>query len=212
MLHPRLLVAESLLEPMRQDRVLSVGAKRCELERRLAPRVASIDAIDVEPYVSEGNLPANVRYTVADVTRGLPFPDHTFDKVLYLEVMEHLPRGTEVLALREIRRVLRPGGMLVMSTPNWHVLACASDPAYWLRDHRHYRKKHVVAMLGTNGFHVDRTLKHGGAAEAVWVPSFYLASRVGLGATAAQWMHRAIAPEYRRLGWYTLFVRATVTE
>ncbi len=46
----------------------------------------------------------------------LPFPDNFFDKVLFLEVLEHLDKPSQ--ALTEIKRVLRCGGMLISSTPN----------------------------------------------------------------------------------------------
>jgi 2-polyprenyl-6-hydroxyphenyl methylase/3-demethylubiquinone-9 3-methyltransferase len=47
---------------------------------------------------------------------GLPFPDATFDVVVFSEVIEHLLRPE--LAVWEIGRVLRPGGVLVMTTNN----------------------------------------------------------------------------------------------
>lgn len=46
-----------------------------------------------------------------------PFPDNAFDVVMWCEVIEHLTENP-VLALREIHRVLKPGGALVISTPN----------------------------------------------------------------------------------------------
>jgi SAM-dependent methyltransferase len=47
---------------------------------------------------------------------GLPFPDATFDVVVFSEVIEHLLRPE--LAVWEISRILRPGGVLVMTTNN----------------------------------------------------------------------------------------------
>ena len=47
----------------------------------------------------------------------LPFREHSVDLVILVEVIEHLPQPE--LTLREIARVLRPGGRLVMTTPNY---------------------------------------------------------------------------------------------
>jgi SAM-dependent methyltransferase len=46
-----------------------------------------------------------------------PFADDSFDVVLFCEVIEHLQMDP-VVALREIHRVLKPGGVLVVTTPN----------------------------------------------------------------------------------------------
>ena len=49
-----------------------------------------------------------------DGTR-LPFPDATFDRIICSEVLEHIP--DDVAALRELRRVLKPGGTLAATVP-----------------------------------------------------------------------------------------------
>ncbi len=46
----------------------------------------------------------------------LPFADSTFDTVVFSEVIEHLV--DPIVALREIRRVLKPGGVIIVATPN----------------------------------------------------------------------------------------------
>lgn len=48
----------------------------------------------------------------------LPFADGRFDCVTCIEVLEHVPEGDRPAALAEMRRVLRPGGRLVLRTPH----------------------------------------------------------------------------------------------
>ena len=53
----------------------------------------------------------------------IPFPSETFGTVLLLEVIEHLKRPGD--AISEIRRVLKPGGKLIMLFPNDRVFKIA---------------------------------------------------------------------------------------
>lgn len=48
----------------------------------------------------------------------IPFPDHTFQYVTCVEVLEHLPADLRAQAFQEMRRVLQPGGRLIMTVPH----------------------------------------------------------------------------------------------
>lgn len=48
----------------------------------------------------------------------IPVPDESFDTVVFTEVLEHVATRDPVQVLRELKRVLRPGGLLIFSTPN----------------------------------------------------------------------------------------------
>jgi SAM-dependent methyltransferase len=50
----------------------------------------------------------------------LPFPDNSFDAVTSIELIEHLTPDLVSTVLSEARRVLKPGGILILSTPNYH--------------------------------------------------------------------------------------------
>lgn len=83
---------------------------------------------------------------VGSVT-ALPFENGTFDLVLLSEVLEHIPDDTA--ALREIVRVLRPGGHLVISVPH---------PPAPIHDSEHVREgysiKELTDLLAKCGFEV----------------------------------------------------------
>lgn len=53
----------------------------------------------------------------ADILK-LPYPDDSFDVILMLDTIEHISFTDQPQALKEVKRVLRPGGALVMSVPN----------------------------------------------------------------------------------------------
>jgi 2-polyprenyl-3-methyl-5-hydroxy-6-metoxy-1,4-benzoquinol methylase len=75
------------------------------------------DASAVEQASAE--LPENVEFRVSDVAT-LPFADASFDVVTCMEVIEHVEDPERVLG--ELHRVLKPDGLLLLSTPNRDVV------------------------------------------------------------------------------------------
>ncbi len=64
---------------------------------------------------AKNSLPKNIKFLSGDLHR-MPFKDNSFDKAIISEVLEHLEN--DVKALKEIYRILKPGGMLVISVPS----------------------------------------------------------------------------------------------
>ncbi|WP_172385826.1 bifunctional 2-polyprenyl-6-hydroxyphenol methylase/3-demethylubiquinol 3-O-methyltransferase UbiG [Streptomyces sp. MNP-20] len=99
--------------------VLDVGCGDGSAARVAAPllaghRVIGVDWSQDALRRASGHLPYVVRGELTD--GGLPFASGTVDAVLFSEVVEHLVDPDS--ALDELRRVLRPGGHLMLSTPN----------------------------------------------------------------------------------------------
>jgi SAM-dependent methyltransferase len=67
-------------------------------------------------------FPANVRF--GDIVRGLPVPEHSACGIYCSHVLEHLARDDLATALRNTRRILRPGGTFRLVVPdlNWRAL------------------------------------------------------------------------------------------
>ena len=90
-----------------------------------------------------------------------PFKDCVFEEVVFTEVMEHLNAGTEVRALREIERMLKPGGLLVMSVPNDNFVSKLLDPVYWSKGHRHYSEKQMRELFKQTNLKIKHVFSSG---------------------------------------------------
>ena len=85
----------------------------------LAGKAASVVGVDVSPeatrHASEKYAAANLRFVTASVAQ-IPLPDASFDVIVSFETIEHMTEHEEFM--HEINRLLAPGGMLIISSPN----------------------------------------------------------------------------------------------
>ena len=100
-----------------QARVLELGCGHLDFTARyLRPACREVVATDVEPlFPADLQLPEGVRFQVEDAL-DLSFEDESFDCAIALEVIEHVPDDDRLI--HEGLRVLRPGGKLIVTTPN----------------------------------------------------------------------------------------------
>jgi SAM-dependent methyltransferase len=119
--------SHALLEPERGQRLLDVGCGRGDDVRALGPRVGPngcVVGIDIsETLIGEarqrGTDPC-VRFHHADA-HAMPFADASFDAARVERALQHVEDPARVLA--EMARVVRPGGIIVASEPDWGTLA-----------------------------------------------------------------------------------------
>jgi SAM-dependent methyltransferase len=107
----------------KQHTVLDVGAGAGIYDyTRFRGRVAQLCGIDPDPRVLDNIHLDEARLGAADA---IPYPDGTFDLAFAWNVVEHLATPEDVF--REVARVMKPGGVFVIKTPNiWHYVALAS--------------------------------------------------------------------------------------
>ncbi len=106
--------------------ILEIGTGSGYGVKVIAPSASKFVTID--KHRTEGlTLPENVEFREATVPP-LPFEDCSFDYVITFQVIEHIKDDARFV--EEIHRVLRPGGSLIVSTPNismsltrnpWHI-------------------------------------------------------------------------------------------
>jgi ubiquinone/menaquinone biosynthesis C-methylase UbiE len=153
-----------LAEPKPDDVVVDLGAGTGLLTLALAPLVRELVAVDI----SEGMLDRlgdaaradgihNVETVVADL-RQLPLEDESASLVVSNYAFHHLHDTGKELALAEARRILRPGGRLVVCDMMFSLSLEA-------RDRRLVAEK-VVAMLKRGPAGVVRILRNAGRVAA----------------------------------------------
>jgi SAM-dependent methyltransferase len=101
-------------------RVLDLASPKLvavELARRGA-RVTSVDALEPEigAWRELASRQPGVTFEVGDGRR-LRFEDGSFDRAYSISVIEHIAGGGDAAALRELARVVRPGGRVVITMP-----------------------------------------------------------------------------------------------
>lgn len=92
------------------------------------------------------------------------FEDDYFDCITMFDVIEHVPKNTEIMIFNEIKRVLKKDGLLFISTPNKNFWSNLLDPA-WYFGHRHYSKDKILELLDRSGFQAIETSIRGGFYE-----------------------------------------------
>jgi SAM-dependent methyltransferase len=84
----------------------------------------------------------------------LPFADASFDAVICSSVLYHQWVNDVAGAIRELGRVLRPGGLLLVNVPAYEFLHSAHDDAVMTA--RRFRKNEMRSLLLKNGFAIRR--------------------------------------------------------
>lgn len=202
-----------LLAASKNDVILDIGCKGGWLEHLLHDKVKKIIGVDMDAAFVKANNKlnhfTNVEYAVGDISQKLPFSENTFTKVALLEVLEHIPKKTESRALKEIYRVLKPGGVLILTTPHANWFSTILDPAWWVIGHRHYKSGWLTNQLAEVGFKPVQTWVKGRMWHALSVFLYYPMRLLRIEKLTSGFMPRWVQREFDRgEGFVHLIVRA----
>ena len=157
------LIAEQAAKLPQGHSLLDVGGKGKPYACFFAGRVAHHYVLDVAPACS---------VDVVGDARVMPFSDASMDVVLITQVLEHIP--DPIAVIDEIRRVLKPGGTLLLSVPS--IFPQHGSPGdYW-----RYMPQGLEWIL--RDFHSVNV-----RGEAGTVPSIFLVANVYLQLLAGPW-------------------------
>lgn len=133
--------------------VLELGAGWCDFANNVTSR--RVVAMDIDAVV-ERAAADHVEAVVGDCTDLSRFADGSFDVVFASNLLEHLERPQAKALLAEARRVLRPGGRLMLMQPNFRL-----NPGRYFDDFTHvavFTDQSLPDFLVSEGYRVESVL------------------------------------------------------
>ncbi len=129
--------------------MLSIGCFDGQIEQTFLQQGWKVTGLDGSEGALARARQRGLKTTLGDFSQPLPYASDSFDFVFAGEVIEHLLSPMELLA--EIRRVLKPGGTVVLTTPN---LARLQDRLrfIWGCSPKHVAPLHPVLYLHIRPF------------------------------------------------------------
>jgi 2-polyprenyl-3-methyl-5-hydroxy-6-metoxy-1,4-benzoquinol methylase len=144
--------------------ILDVGCGSGSNSLALAQKGHRLHGVDISDTAIEQYCRHGFDGRVADVETGLDYPDASFDLVFCSEVIEHMT-SPEILA-SEVCRILKPGGELVISTPNsafwlYRLLGLVGYTVSELQHPKHFQffsRRSLMRLLESKNLRAKRTL------------------------------------------------------
>ncbi|CAN7508416.1 class I SAM-dependent methyltransferase [Bosea sp. LjRoot90] len=158
-----------LIERYARGRVLDAGAGRMAWRSLLMARASEYLSMDYEAAHPDLSFQGDLR-------GGLPVDDKSIDAVFCCSVLEHIPEPWLVFA--ELKRIVRPGGHVILSVPFIYYLHGAPH------DYFRFTRYGVTEMATKAGFEIAELKTSGGIAHM-------LLHAVSMVSTALLWHRRA---------------------
>ena len=132
-------------------KILDAGCGTGGMAKKLK-KFGNVTAIDINPvaleYAKKKKLDKLIRATV----ERLPFSGNQFDIIVCLDVLYHQKVKSDFSALKELYRVLKPGGLFILRLPAFEALRGSHDIVVHTR--RRYTIKEVGIKMNSSGFKI----------------------------------------------------------
>lgn len=149
----------------KKDIIIDLGSgngqnaiKSANFCRKVIAAEIDTNLIEIAKITAKTKKIFNIKFETADLEKKLIYKNNSFDKVLFLDVLEHLTKRGQILS--EIKRITKPDGLLLIGVPNsqssWKKLQrsaglCSfSDP-----DHKvEFSQKSIKKLLQKHHFKI----------------------------------------------------------
>ncbi len=161
------IMYDFIREPLTNNmHVLEVGTGTGLVAREIANKVKNVEATDFsDEMIAQAKSiehSANIHFSCADVF-SLPFDDNLFDVVVAANILHIIPNPEK--AMQEIKRVLKPNGLLIATVYLWKELSLLGkiEKFFMMKNNfpisMELNEKEYKDFINNNGFSVTKTKK-----------------------------------------------------
>lgn len=144
----------NLIEPKKSDKVLNIGISNIpEVEMKIENIVKECWTVDFDKskMMKASKYLKKTKLITDDITKTTRLKDGYFDKIVIVEVFEHLK--DDIGMMKAINKLLKKGGALVVGVPN-DALLHYINPVKYFEHERHYSNEMIKKRLENNGFKI----------------------------------------------------------
>jgi ubiquinone/menaquinone biosynthesis C-methylase UbiE len=165
------------ISPKKKEKILVIGTgvypkiERLLLEKFGCAEIVSGD-LDLKNVNNAKKILPKLKFIQLNIQKKLPFKKSSFDKIIFTDVLEHL--ANEKIALKEINRVLKNEGALILSVPKSRWFSFLS-PVTLFQHKREYSEKSLKKVLSLNGFFIQKLFVGGNIYNILnlWIHLFF---------------------------------------
>lgn len=173
-------VIEKYLGHIKNKKVLDAGCWTGPIEKEIIERGIHTELIGIDESERALNVAIKKFSEFKFMQCGLTKPSKKFiskyngyfDTIIFLDVIEHLPKGSEPEVMKFFNKILKPDGVIIISTMASHIFNFI-DPA-WFVGHRHYKLKSISKILKDGGFEAVETSQIGNLYWDIDLLLFYI--------------------------------------